>query len=1174
MRLARLMLQAFGPFSGETLDFAHSAANLHLVYGPNEAGKSSALRAMLDLRFGVPQRSTDTFLHAARELRIAGVFIDPEGVEVGLVRRKGRKDTLHRFDPAAGPAEPQGTPTAELVHALTAGLQRAEFEMMFGIDHARLREGGRNLVRGEGELGAALFEASAGTQGVAALVETLDADAKRYFNPHGRSQNATINAARHDIEQARRALREAQTRPNDWHRLQREHEEAVGSLQAIGAALETARRRENELTALSVVEPQLRRCDQLARELEALAGVPDLPADARERRLAAEQAQQRAAIDRDEARAELARCDAALGSLASDPRVLEHAEAVERLAAAAAPARRARTALRQHQLELATAEQELALRAARIAPGLALSAVLGELPSRSDRVSINQHLQAVDTLRVRRDGLREQAAALREQLAGAVDAPVAATDPAALEVLEQALEAARGLGDVAARLRALGQEIDAAQGRVTQGLADLGVASIAALRAARPLLEADVGAARGRFEASRAALRQLHDERDELHAHIAQQRMREKELTAAGAVASTQSLAQARERRDRGWALVRAAYVERREDPARIGPGFDATRPLADAFELAQREADHHADLLRVDTDRVARLGESRARIEQMTTALAANGAALDERRAEEAAQQQAWRARLAAAGLPDLSPESLAEWQTRRVHLLELQTQLERQLAVREDTVQQAEQAVQQLRAAFEHSGIAPPAASGPAVLAGLATHAARALREATERAAAVRERERAGARARTELERIDRTLAELGAARAGHEGILAGWLARLHLAETLDIETFRARLDELDELAHADGKLRDARRAVAADAALADEFTGNAHALARLLDMPAPDDADDFCDRVQQRLVAAREAELKRRELLRDRARALQDERRAGEEWARQCDIVAGLCSAGDVSAPEALAAVEEAAARKQRLGEALQQVRRDIAEASTHSEPELRERLRGLDSAAIERELADCRAAIAVHADEQQAARVAEEAARHALAAIDDSDRAAAAREAIEGAAARLRAALRPWARLRLGHALLASALVSYRERAQGPMLASASEYFALITDGRYTRLTTDEADGTPVLRALRAGGEEISLDAMSEGTADQLYLALRLAALELRRAVHPDIPLVLDDVLVTSDDERATRVFHALARYAAGGQVLLFTHHRHLIDVARAALGEDALAIHTL
>ena len=87
-------------------------------------------------------------------------------------------------------------------------------------------------------------------------------------------------------------------------------------------------------------------------------------------------------------------------------------------------------------------------------------------------------------------------------------------------------------------------------------------------------------------------------------------------------------------------------------------------------------------------------------------------------------------------------------------------------------------------------------------------------------------------------------------------------------------------------------------------------------------------------------------------------------------------------------------------------------------------------------------------------------------------------------------------------------------------------------------------------------------------------MSEGTADQLYLALRLAALELRRASHPQMPLILDDVLVTSDDERAANILRALARFAEGGQVMIFTHHRHLMDLVQVTVGEQGLVTHAL
>jgi len=77
-----------------------------------------------------------------------------------------------------------------------------------------------------------------------------------------------------------------------------------------------------------------------------------------------------------------------------------------------------------------------------------------------------------------------------------------------------------------------------------------------------------------------------------------------------------------------------------------------------------------------------------------------------------------------------------------------------------------------------------------------------------------------------------------------------------------------------------------------------------------------------------------------------------------------------------------------------------------------------------------------------------------------------------------------------------------------------------------------------------------------------------------LLFRLAALDLRRDSHSRMPLILDDVLITSDDDRAANVLRALATFAQHGQVLLFTHHRHLIDVARSAIKESDIAAHNL
>ena len=68
MRLLKLHLKAFGPFTDRVLDFGSEAKGLVLVHGPNEAGKTSALRAMADLRFGIPLQSKDNFLHEHAEI--------------------------------------------------------------------------------------------------------------------------------------------------------------------------------------------------------------------------------------------------------------------------------------------------------------------------------------------------------------------------------------------------------------------------------------------------------------------------------------------------------------------------------------------------------------------------------------------------------------------------------------------------------------------------------------------------------------------------------------------------------------------------------------------------------------------------------------------------------------------------------------------------------------------------------------------------------------------------------------------------------------------------------------------------------------------------------------------------------------------------------------------------
>jgi uncharacterized protein YhaN len=132
----------------------------------------------------------------------------------------------------------------------------------------------------------------------------------------------------------------------------------------------------------------------------------------------------------------------------------------------------------------------------------------------------------------------------------------------------------------------------------------------------------------------------------------------------------------------------------------------------------------------------------------------------------------------------------------------------------------------------------------------------------------------------------------------------------------------------------------------------------------------------------------------------------------------------------------------------------------------------------------------------------------------------------------------------------------------------------VLELAGEYLRLMTAGRFVRLRVAADGDHPQLLAQPAEGRAMAMGELSEGTADQLHLALRLAALEVQRQPERAMPLVLDDVFITSDDGRAASIFRALERFAQGGQVLVFTHHEHLVGIAQSTVAPGALGVHRM
>tara|TARA_R110000868_G_scaffold149620_4_gene372120 strand:- start:198 stop:497 length:300 start_codon:yes stop_codon:yes gene_type:complete len=87
-------------------------------------------------------------------------------------------------------------------------------------------------------------------------------------------------------------------------------------------------------------------------------------------------------------------------------------------------------------------------------------------------------------------------------------------------------------------------------------------------------------------------------------------------------------------------------------------------------------------------------------------------------------------------------------------------------------------------------------------------------------------------------------------------------------------------------------------------------------------------------------------------------------------------------------------------------------------------------------------------------------------------------------------------------------------------------------------------------------------------------MSDGTLDQLYLALRIAAIERHIESAEPLPFIADDLFITSDEDRTAAGIRTLAELGQHTQVMLFTHHRYVVDAAITHVDPSNLRVLTL
>ncbi|MCK7553145.1 YhaN family protein [Marinobacter goseongensis] len=1170
MKLLKITLDAYGRFDGLELDFESPSnqGNLNLIVGWNEAGKSTALRAMSDLRFGIPQRSAMNFRFDSAQLSITGIFERADGSRIGLTRLKKRKGDLLSFHPD-NPDQTEVVTDTALIDELQAGLDRREFELMYGIDHERLQQGGRDLVKGEGNLGNTLFEASAGLTDVKSTLARLESRSGELFKSKG--TNPVLNAAAKSYKHDKAELKKVQVSPKAWVTLQKAHQKAQEELDAAKQSLQDHRRERDKYQTLRSSLPTFQTITQARDGIAELQDLPDLPADMRDRRTQAQSGLQDAREQMESNQIALDDNQLELDNIASDDSVLGWRESVEGLSRDLHHYRENTREASELQASIDETSKRLEGMAARLSDQK-IESVLSWVPSQGDKQIALDHCERLEDAVSELQSLKGRLESIAEQVSDD-PAPDETTSQVDYEAIAQALAEAHPLSDADATLRRYQADINSDDSKLERLLREAGLDGLAQARAVDPIPETTIAEKEALIDDITADGQRLKERLSDAEDAIETAKRDIARLNAGADVITQEQLDSQRKQRDRGWDLVVLRYIEGEKSDAlnREIEEYSAGAPLTVTYQRMVSGTDVMADQLHSDVQRATELSQAKANLVSRQSEAGRLTEEIETQRARYQKEQSDWSDLSQQHNYPRaMAPKTLGNWHLKLQAILELAEQIDRQTQQKAALEDQVETVHQKLAKALEHAWIQTQGEFFQALVA----RAQRWVNKSNEDSGA-----RAEQRRQAELLRKQQTRLVEQQQEAQREveqaGVQVSEACQSYgLPENAGPRALRRRLDELMEIQRETEEVSKSREKLKAHLDLAKQFEDRCHALAEGLDAELGKDLPAGVERMSNRLQKAITNAEDRQRVQSERRQIKKSLDRSTQKAREHEDTLNQLMGQAGVDSLEALADLEQKLDRRRQLQEKLQHAEDTLAESTNLSEEDLRAQLDEHDKVSLDSKIAELEDRISEGEESVDRARQSEEDARRELNSIDSSDHAARLHEGMAVTASEIQASFSEWSRLTIAQALLKRALATYQERAQGPMVQAASNFFAKITDGRYSRLVPDDQDGQMVLKAKGPEGRLMGIHELSEGTADQLYLALRLAALQLRGKSRGVMPLVLDDVLITADDERAASVLRALDQLSDQTQVFLYTHHHHLIDIARSTLSSGRYQTHDI
>ena len=1164
MRLKRLDLKAFGPFTDRTLEFDSRKPGLYIIFGPNEAGKSSSLRALKALLYGFLERTSDNFVHANDQLLVGGCLEGADGRELSFFRRKKRKADL--LDPDGKPLDPG------MLATFLHGIEPALFESLYGIDHKTLVQGGKDILAQKGEVGQALFAAGTGISSLNKIMDSLDAEADELFKARGAKQQ--INQAIKEYKELKKIVKETSLPSRKW----KEHKKCLKVAEEEQARLEDESRQKSaevqRLDRLNRAIPELAELETLKKQLQELGTVVMLLPEFSEQLRQVEQDIREIRLQLAKDRDRLEKLQAKKIGISLNQPLLNHAETIEDLHQRLGEYRKGRKDRNRLDGMRISNRTDAAALIKEIRPELKLAdaeSLRPVLGKKRTIQSLSSQYEALTQQALQAHKQRDEAEKDLRKITNALSGLPALRKS---DGLAKALKLARRAGDIDEQVEEISREIAEGQKSCRAELKRLGLwfgELDQLLELTLPLHET-----LRRFDTDYSELdnerQQLNKDRKKAEWELKAARADSKEVAYGGEVPTEQDLEQSRKKRQEGWQLLHRQWIDG-EDISKEAAEYDPGQAVHEAYEKNVEQADHIADRLRREAERVTKAASLRAKIESLEETIQE---IIDQE--QEAAKREEelaaiWQAEWKSIQIKPLAPKEMLAWlsaiDTLRFKVTETFDK-EGEVSEKDKARQKYRKAlVEELKAlgeSMEFSGreLAPVLVFAESVLENIAQHRAK-LEKLTDKQAQVqtaldkaqKEQEAAQATKTEWQKRWNNALTGLGLTNQ----VLPG--------EALDLlETIGDCFDKIERAREFQSRIDGIDRDI-------DKFSGDVQTQ---LEQAAPDLKDLSPDQAALQLHTMLGKARQDNELLKknnEETEALTAEIKNAEKTLQSLDgQMAKLLATARCDKATDLTESIRKSVECRRLQEKISDAKSSLAKVSEGIPlEEIKHQAGEVDVDELPGQIASLRR----HVDEELYLRIKDISEiigeeNRELKLMDGSAQAAEAAEKMEQVAARIRRLVDQYARIKLATMVLKDEIERYREEHQDPVLQIASRFFSELTLGSFAGLRADVDDnGNPILVGVRQDNTQVSVEGLSDGTCDQLYLALRLATLEWRLETSEPMPFIVDDILINFDDERSKATLKVLADLSEKNQVILFTHHRRVVEEAKNIQGVEPIQV---